>query len=129
MERPDQPGLWWPKLDLEKPGRRSSDGAQRECTAGGGSCAEANSIIAADQGRWLHELTIAGIAGANDYIRCLAYLQTLSVVEQVRVVMASAGRVRFSLELNAVPDYLIEALSSSTMLEYIDSEDAYLLRQ
>jgi hypothetical protein len=91
--------------------------------------AEANSIIAADQGRWLHELTIAGIAGANDYTRCLAYLQTFSVVEQVRVVMASAGRVRFSLELNAVPDYLVEALSSSTMLEYIDSEDAYLLRQ
>ena len=91
--------------------------------------AEANSIIAADQGRWVHELTVTGIAGANDYARCLGYLQKLSVVERVRVATASAGRVRFNLELNALPDYLVDALSSSQMLEYIDSEDAYLLRQ
>lgn len=91
--------------------------------------AEANSIIAADQGRWVHELTVTGIAGANDYARCLGYLQKLSIVEQVRVAGASAGRVRFNLELNALPDYLVDALSSSQMLEYIDSEDAYLLRQ
>jgi hypothetical protein len=91
--------------------------------------AEANTIIAADQGRWPHQLTVTGIAAANDYARCLAYLQNLSVVEQVRVARASAGRVRFKLELNALPQYLDEALSSGSMLEFIDSEDAYLLRQ
>jgi hypothetical protein len=91
--------------------------------------AQANTIIAADQGRWPHELTVTGIAAANDYARCLAYLQNLSVVEQVRVARASAGRVRFKLELNALPQYLDQALSSGSMLEFIDSEDAYLLRQ
>lgn len=91
--------------------------------------AEANTIIAADQGRLLHEMTVTGIAAANDYTRCLAYLQKLSVVEQVRVISASAGRVRFSLQLNALPQYLDDALSSGATLEFIDSEDAYLLRQ
>jgi hypothetical protein len=90
--------------------------------------AEANSISAADQGKWVYELTVRGVAGADDYSRCLAYLNTLSVVEQVRVVHAGGGLVRFSLELNAVPQYLEDALSSGSMLEYIDSEDAYLLR-
>ena len=91
--------------------------------------AEANTIIAADQGRWFHELTVGGIAGAHDYSRCLAYLQKLSMVEQVRVASAGDGLVRFKLELNAVPLYLEEALSSGSMLEFIDSEDTYLLRQ
>lgn len=90
--------------------------------------AEANTISAADQGKWLHELTVRGIVGADDYSRCLAYLQTLSVVEQVRVVSAAGGLVRFSLELNAVPQYLEDAISTGRMLEFIDSEDAYLLR-
>jgi hypothetical protein len=90
--------------------------------------AEANTISAADQGRWMHELAVRGMVGADDYSRCLAYLQTLSVVEQVRVLNAGGGLVRFSLELNASPQYLEDALSSGSMLEFIDSEDAYLLR-
>jgi len=90
--------------------------------------AEANTISAADQGRWIHELTVRGIAGADDYSRCLAYLKTLSVVEQIRVISAGGGLVRFSLELNALPQYLEDALSSGRMLEFIDSEDSYLLR-
>jgi len=90
--------------------------------------AEANTISAADQGEWVYELTVRGIAGADDYSRCLAYLKTLSVVERVRVVTAGGGLIRFSLELNAVPQYFEDALSSGTMLEYIDSEDAYLMR-
>lgn len=90
--------------------------------------AEANTISAADQGRWIHELTVRGIAGADDYSRCLAYLKTLSVVDQVRVISAGGGLVRFSLELNASPQYLEDALSSGRMLEFIDSDDSYLLR-
>ena len=72
--------------------------------------AEANTIAAIDQGKWLHELTVTGIGGADEYRRCLDYLQNLSVVERVSVTSASRGVVRFSLELNAMPLYLDEAL-------------------
>lgn len=72
--------------------------------------AAANSIAATDQGKWLHELTVTGIGGAEDYRRCLDYLQNLSVVDRVSVTSASRGMIRFSLELNAMPFYLDEAL-------------------
>jgi hypothetical protein len=91
--------------------------------------AQANTIAASDQGMWLHELTVSGVSGADDYALCLAYLQGLSVVEHVSVTFASAGLVRFSLELNALPQYLNEALSSGNMLEFIDSQDRYLLQR
>jgi len=91
--------------------------------------AQANTIAASDQGMWLHELTVTGVSGSDDHVRCLAYLQGLSVVEHVRVTFATVGLVRFSLELNALPQYLDEALSSGSMLELIDSPDSYLLRQ
>jgi len=91
--------------------------------------AQANTIVASDQGMWLHELTVTGVSGADDYARCLAYLQSLSVVERVSVSFARAGLVRFSLELNALPQYLDEALSSGNMLEFVDSQDSYLLQR
>lgn len=72
--------------------------------------ATANTIAAIDQGKWLHELEVSGIRGADDYRRCLAYLQNLSVVDRVSVASASRGTVHFSLELNAMPLYLDEAL-------------------
>ena len=72
--------------------------------------AEANTIAATDQGKWLHELTVTGIGGADDYRRCLNYLQNLSIVDRVSVTAASRGMVRFSLELNAMPIYLDEVL-------------------
>ncbi len=72
--------------------------------------AEANTIAATDQGKWLHELTVTGIGGADDYRRCLNYLQNLSIVDSVSVTAASRGIVRFSLELNAMPIYLDEVL-------------------
>jgi len=72
--------------------------------------AEANTIAATDQGKWLHELTVTGIGSADDYRRCLDFLQNLSVVDLVSVTSASRGKVQFSLELNVMPHYLDEAL-------------------
>jgi hypothetical protein len=89
----------------------------------------ANSIVAADQEKSLHELTVTGIRGADDYRRCLDYLQNLSVVDHVAVTSASQGLVRFSLELNATPLYLDEALASGHMLEIADTENSWSLRK
>jgi hypothetical protein len=91
--------------------------------------AEANTIAAIDQGKWLHELTVTGIRSADDYRRCLDYLQSLSIVDQVSVTAASRGMVRFSLELNAMSLYLDEALSSGSVLEFFDTENSWSLRK
>ena len=89
----------------------------------------ANTIVAADQEKSLHELTVTGIGGADDYRRCLNYLQNLSVVDHVSVTSASQGLIRFRLELNATPLYLDEALASGHMLEMADQENNWSLRK
>jgi hypothetical protein len=76
--------------------------------------ASAHTIAAIDQGKWLHELTVTGIGGADDYRRCLDFLQNLSVVDRVSVRSTSRGTVHFSLELNAMPLYLDETLVRRT---------------
>jgi len=91
--------------------------------------AQAHTIAAADQGRQVSELTIGGIGGAADYARCLAYLQNLTVVERVSVVFAQAGLIRFSLELNALPLYLENVLSTSNTLEFVEAENRYVLKK
>jgi hypothetical protein len=89
--------------------------------------AAANTIVAADRGRWLHEISVRGVGGAEDYARCLGYLQSLSVVEQVRVIGAEPGMVRFGLVLNALPGYLDQALAGGETMEPTDDESNYLL--
>jgi len=89
----------------------------------------ANTIVASDQGQWLQELTVSGVGGARDYRECLDYLQKLSVVERVSVKSASRGLVEFSLELNAAPMYLKEALASGRMLEYAEADSRWVLRK
>ena len=91
--------------------------------------AEAHTIAAIDQGKWLHELTVTGIGGAEDYRRCLDYLQNLSIVDRVSVTAASRGMVRFSLELNAVSLYLDETLASGPVLEFYATENSWSLRK
>ena len=86
-------------------------------------------IVASDQGQWLQELTVSGVGGARDYRECLDYLQKLSVVERVSVKSASRGLVEFSLELNAAPMYLKEALASGRMLEYAEADSRWVLRK
>jgi hypothetical protein len=89
----------------------------------------ANTIVAADQEKSLHELMVTGIGGADDYRRCLDYLQNLSVVDHVSVASASQGLVRFSLELNATSLYLDDALASGHVLEISDKENSWSLRK
>ncbi len=91
--------------------------------------ASANTIAAIDQGKWLYELTVNGIGSADDYRRCLDYLQNLSIVDRVFVTAASQGLVRFSLELNAMSLYLNETLASGHVLEFYDAQNSWSLRQ
>jgi hypothetical protein len=84
-------------------------------------------IAAVDQGSWVHEITVAGLSGSGDYRRCLAYLQEISLVEAVSVTSAAAGRVTFSLELNALPAYLEQAVQSLDALEYSEFDKVYTL--
>lgn len=75
-----------------------------------------HSIAATALGAWQLALDVKGIAGARDYARCLAYLQGLSLVERVSVEQASTGMVRFSLEVNARPEFLAEAIARGRVL-------------
>ena len=88
--------------------------------------AAANTIAAADRGRWLHEISVKGLGSADDYARCLGYLQSLSVVEQVQVLGAEPQMVRFGLVLNALPTYLDQALAGGEAMESTDDESYYL---
>ncbi len=89
--------------------------------------ASANSIAASDQGQRLFQMSVAGLATADDYIRCLSYLQSLSLVEQVKVEKAGPGRVNFGLTLNAPPDYLLSTLEAGNVLVAADMESEFLL--
>ena len=91
--------------------------------------AAANSIAASDLGTQVHELTVAGLEDADDYWRCVSYLQQLSVVNQVSVVSAQPGNVTFRLELNALPQYLEETLLGGRFLEFDKEELTYFLPQ
>ena len=91
--------------------------------------AAANTIAASDLGTQMHELTVAGLGNADDYQRCLDYLQQLSVVNQVSVVSAQPGNVTFRLELNALPQYLEETLLAGRFLEFDEDELNYILLQ
>jgi len=86
-----------------------------------------NSIVAADQGHWSFEITINGLVAEGDYIRCLSYLQGLSLVDHVRVSRAGPGWVRFVLSLNALPDYFVRTLALDAVLAASAAGDEYSL--
>jgi hypothetical protein len=88
--------------------------------------AAANTIAASDLGFSVMEITVGGLRNAAAYQRCLAYFQQISVVESVDVVSARRGTVVFRLGLNALPDYLLEALDSGGVLEFNEDDDRYL---
>lgn len=90
--------------------------------------AAANTIAASDLGASVQQLTVAGLGNAEDYRRCLGYLQQLSVVKQVSVVAAQAGSVTFRLELNALPQYLDELLQGGQFLELDEGGQYYVFR-
>jgi uncharacterized protein len=91
--------------------------------------AAANAIAAGDLGSWQQEVTVDGLHRAEDYQRLLAYLQGLSVVEGVSVVSARPTAVTFRLELGALPKYFEEAVAAGGVVEWVESESQYRLRE
>jgi hypothetical protein len=89
--------------------------------------ATVQTIAASDLGSWQQDLTVSGLAGAQHYRRCLAYLQGISLVERVEVVSARTGAVTFRLGLSAMPSYLEEILESGQVLQRSEEGDSWLL--
>lgn len=88
----------------------------------------ASTIAAADTGEWRVDITVTHLSNAQDYARCLAYLQGLSVVESVAVKKALAGQVHFYLSLNAAPSYLQQYLLTGKTLLPTALEGEYQLQ-
>jgi hypothetical protein len=88
----------------------------------------ASSIAAADTGEWVAELIVTQISNADEYARCVSYLQGLSVVESLRVKSVEAGRVNFLLTLNAAPNYLQQFITSGRTLAPGAVEGEYQLQ-
>lgn len=91
--------------------------------------AMASTIAASDLGTWLLEIAVSGMKNADEYIRCLDYLQQLSVVSQVAVVSAKPGNVSFRIELNALPQYFEDAILGGQFLELAEDRGSYVLVQ
>lgn len=87
--------------------------------------ASVNSIGPAGQGRWESDVLIAGLREADDYARCLNYLEGLSLVDGVTVTRAGESGVGFRLVLNAEPDYLYNELRRGGRLQPSDERDVY----
>lgn len=78
--------------------------------------AASNTIAASEQGVWSVDLRIGELNSADAYVRCLEYLQNLSVVNEVEIRGASPGVVNFRLQLNASTEHLSDALRRGTVL-------------
>lgn len=89
--------------------------------------AASNTIAASDLGAWMYDLTIAELRNADDYRRCLDYLQGLGVVSEVAVLSAQPGRATFRLQLSALPRYFEEAVMGGQFLEFDETERFYFL--
>jgi len=75
-----------------------------------------NIISASEQGLSTVDVTIAKLNGAEDYVNCLEYLQSLSIVTTVEILGADPGRVHFQLQLNASSEYLSQAFDRGSVL-------------
>jgi len=78
--------------------------------------AASNAIAASDQGTWSVDLSIGELNNAEAYVRCLEYLQNLSLVNAVEIRGADPGIVHFRLQLNASTEHLSEALRRGSVL-------------
>ena len=116
---------WNARMNLEYAGQswswRSRDVAIEVALAEGmhtavTNIAAGNSIAAADRGSSSLQISVTGIQNAADYARCLAYLESLSVVERVHVLRAGPGRVQFDLGLNALPGHFAGAAADGGVL-------------
>lgn len=78
--------------------------------------AASNTIAASDQGLWTIDVSIGQLNGAADYAACLDYLQNLSLVNDVEVLAANPGNVKFRLQLNATSDHLADTFRQGLVL-------------
>jgi hypothetical protein len=78
--------------------------------------AASNAIAASEHGIWTVEVSIGALDSAEAYVRCLEYLEKLSLVNTVEVLGADPGRVHFRLQLNASSDHLSETFSRGSVL-------------
>jgi hypothetical protein len=78
--------------------------------------AEVNVIAASEQELWTVDIIVDALGNAEEYARCLAYLQGLNLVNVVEILGAEPGVVQFRVQLNAAPEFLAEALSRGSVL-------------
>ena len=78
--------------------------------------AQSNSIAASEQGVTTVDVSVGGLDSSNDYVACLAYLQDVSLITNVKILGADPGKVHFRLQLNAASEYLDEAFMRGTVL-------------
>ena len=78
--------------------------------------AAGNTIAVSDQGVSTIDVSVGEVNSAGAYVRCLEYLQNLSLVSAVEVLGADPGRVHFRLQLNASQEHLSEAFRQGTVL-------------
>lgn len=91
--------------------------------------AAAQAIAPSDQGNWVHQITVSGLTSQDDYARCLSYLESLSVVDEVAIEGADPAVVRMSLTLNAAPQHFEQAVAEDRVLEYADTSGQYVLQR
>ena len=68
------------------------------------------------QGRWLEPVEVVNINNNHDYLRCMAYLRGLDLVNQVTILSVQGAKMRFQLELNAAPDFLHQLIGRGEFL-------------
>lgn len=85
-------------------------------------------IAPSDQGSWVHEVAVLGVLSSDDYIRCLAFLEDLNVVDEVSVRSASTGQAHFYLTLNASPEYFEQLMAGSALFKLDELTGEYQLQ-
>lgn len=86
-----------------------------------------DAIAPSAQGNWQFELAVNGFLDADDYARCLAYLQGLSVIDEVNILEVKPGEIRFALDLNALPQYLENEIEKDGILVASQADNRYRL--
>lgn len=86
---------------------------------------EASAIPASQQGQWSTDITITGLSSANDYIRCLEYLQNITLVTAIEVLAAEPGQLHLRMQINASPEFLTEFFNRDSVLLSAGSADEF----
>ena len=90
--------------------------------------AAANTIGPGGAGVQRVALSVTGLNSGEDFARVLAYLESLSLVDAVRVRDARPATLSFELNLNAAPRFLEDALQRDGRLIPGEGRMAYRLR-